>query len=109
LILSLIVTLPALLLPPRNTVRGIAPIELKAGKSATGRRLQTALCAQKRKRMFNKRLTGKPQFCSDAHQKSQKKEPQKTALKSLTGRRQTERQAPLRLNPENPNEDSKDM
>jgi hypothetical protein len=71
--------------------------------------LQTALYAQKRKRMFNKRLTEKPQFKPAAQSKSQKKEPQKTALKSLTGRRQTKRQAPLRLNPENPNDDSKDM
>jgi hypothetical protein len=82
---------------------------LKPGKSATGRRLQTALCAQKRKRMFNKRLTKLPQLNPDAHRKGEKKEPLKTALKSLTGRRQTERQAPLRLNPENPNAHSKDM
>jgi hypothetical protein len=71
--------------------------------------LQTALCAQKRKRMFNKRLTEKPQFNRAARRNRPKKRAVKTALKSLTGRRQTERQAPLRLNPENPNEKSKDM
>jgi hypothetical protein len=79
------------------------------GNSATGRRLQTALYAQKRKRMFNKRLTGRPQLFAAARWKAPKKRAVKTALKSLTGRRQTKRQAPLRLNPENPNEDSKDM
>jgi hypothetical protein len=82
---------------------------LKPGKSATGRRLQTALYAQKRKRMFNKRLTEMPQFNPAARRKQPKKRAVKTALKSLTGRRQTKRQAPLRLNPENPNDDSKDM
>jgi hypothetical protein len=79
---------------------------LKPGKSATGRRLQTALYAQKRKRMFNKRLTEIQQFNAEAGRKSRKKRAVKTALKSLTGRRQTKRQAPLRLNPENPNADS---
>jgi hypothetical protein len=50
---------------------------LKAGKSATGRRLQTALCAQKRKRMFNKRLMEMVQLKAAARRKTAKKKSRK--------------------------------